>query len=365
MTTKTDGQTGCGANCGVYPVDLAVVGLGFAGAAVALEGLKQGWSVRVFQKETEDYPKASQVASGLINPLVLKRRRMVGGALQAWPIARDFYLRLEAETAVGFFSQVPVREHLATVKDANDWTVLADRPGFENLLDAQSVPNPFGGLDLHRLGAVRASGRLVPSKYFQAVQARLRGGVNNQTVIDLERSGEAWTLVGAGGETLAQAKRVVLCEGPVAPLAEKFWGDLEFALVRGEGLDIVVPELGLDGPLHGRFFLLPYGSEEPDRYKVGATYAWDGLEAPRPTPEGRAELEQWLQSWLKLPYTVVDHWCGVRPARKSREILCSWHPNVTGLGILNGLGSRGALMAPWKARQLLDEVLSGAADDSR
>lgn len=346
-------------------VDVAVVGLGFAGSAVALEALWSGLSVRVFQHPVDPYPKASRVASGLINPLVLKRRRMVGGASIAWPIAQEFYQRLESESGVLFFTRNPVREHLATVKDAADWAVLAERPGFSDLLDSNSSANPFAGLNLNRLGTVRASGRIVPIRFFEAVDVRLKGQVVCQSVVDLWHEQGRWHLLGNDQEVRATANRVVLCEGPRAPLAEKFWGDLDFALVRGEGIDVEIPELNLDGPVHGKFFLLPAGEGKSHRYKVGATYAWDGLEAPVPTAEGRQELETWLHSWLRLPYTVVDHWCGVRPARKTREVLCEWNAEAPGLGILNGLGSRGALMAPWKARQLFSDESADSPIDAR
>jgi glycine/D-amino acid oxidase-like deaminating enzyme len=353
------------AHSSIPHADVAVIGLGFAGAAVALEAVRLGLTVRVFQHPVEPYPKASRVASGLINPLVLKRRRMVGGASVAWPLAREFYQRLEEETGASFFARVPVREHLATVKDAADWSVLAERPGFAELLEPDSAANPFEGLELNRLGTVRASGRIVPGRYFEAVDVRLAGQVSNETVFDLWHKQGRWHLLGNDQEVRATASRVVLCEGPRAPLSERFWGDLGFALVRGEGIDVEIPELNLDGPLHGKFFLLPAGEGHSIRYKVGATYAWDGLEQPVPTAEGRQELEDWLHSWLRLPYAVVDHWCGVRPARKSREILCEWHTDAPGLGILNGLGSRGALMAPWKARQLFSDESAVSSFDAR
>ena len=117
-----------------------------------------------------------------------------------------------------------------------------------------------------------------------------------------------------------------------------------------------IPGLGLNRPIHARHFLLPDRAKGPDHYKVGATYAWDGLEDPQPTQAGREELETWLKSVVLLPYEVMNHWCGVRPARKSREVLMGWHPEHPGLGVLNGLGSRGGLLAPLKAHQLLESM---------
>jgi glycine/D-amino acid oxidase-like deaminating enzyme len=333
--------------------DLAVVGFGFAGAAVALQAHRRGLHVGVVLDPHGNFPVASQVASGLINPLVLKRRRMVSDAKLAWEHAVDLFAWLEQTTRAQVFEPTPVAEHLATVQDDLDWNLLAERPGFAELLNSTTEANQNNCLKLNRLGFVRTSGRLLPLAYLEAARSVLERSIALGAVQRLAYNNGFWEAFEASGRLVLRTRKLVLCEGPRAPLTETYWGDLDWALVRGEGLDVHIPGLGLNRPIHARHFLLPDRAKGPDHYKVGATYAWDGLEDPQPTQAGREELESWLKSVVLLPYEVVNHWCGVRPARKSREVLVGWHPEHPGLGVLNGLGSRGGLLAPLKAHQLL------------
>lgn len=334
--------------------DIGVVGFGFAGASIALQAHRRGLRVCALEDPEPSFPVASQVASGLINPLVLKRRRMVSEARLAWEHARELFTWLEDISGSTVFESTPVAEHLGTIQDDLDWNLLAERPGFSELLHPITEANVNTHLNFSRLGFVRTSGRLLPLAFLEAARKALKEhwGVGRGT--ELRFSNGIWKVCGSDGELLMSARTLVLCEGPRANLTEAYWGNLDWALVRGEGLDVHIPGLGLNGPIHARYFLLPDHSRGLDYYKVGATYAWDNLKRPEPTKEGRAELETWLQSVVNLPYEVVDHWCGVRPARKSREILMGWHPNYPGLGVLNGLGSRGGLNAPLKALQLLE-----------
>lgn len=334
--------------------DIGVVGFGFAGAAVAMQAVRRGLNVCALEDPNPTYPVASKVASGLINPLVLKRRRMVSEARLSWDHARDLFTWLEEISGSTVFESTPVAEHLATIQDDLDWNLLAERPGFSELLHPQTEANANAHLNFSRLGFVRTSGRLMPLAYLDAARKALHGNWRTGRGTKLHFKNGIWEVYGIEGELLLSARMLVLCEGPQAKLTEAYWGNLDWALVRGEGLDVHIPGLGLNIPIHARHFLLPDHRRGRDYYKVGATYAWDHLERPQTTAEGRAELETWLRSVVNLPYAVVDHWCGVRPARKSREILMGWHLDYPGLGVLNGLGSRGGLNAPLKALQLLE-----------
>ena len=58
---------------------------------------------------------------------------------------------------------------------------------------------------------------------------------------------------------------------------------------------------------------------------------------------------------------VLDHWAGVRPAAKDRRpILGRTNEHEA---VFTGLGSRGALLAPWCAAHLLEHVTKGAPID--
>jgi glycine/D-amino acid oxidase-like deaminating enzyme len=54
---------------------------------------------------------------------------------------------------------------------------------------------------------------------------------------------------------------------------------------------------------------------------------------------------------------VIEHWCGVRPASRDRRPILG--VTAPGEAVLNGLGSRGVILAPWCARHLAEHLFDG------
>ena len=108
----------------------------------------------------------------------------------------------------------------------------------------------------------------------------------------------------------------------------------------------------LDFPLNGGKFILPLGE---DSYKIGATYAWEELNE-QPTQEGFKLLQQGWDKMSSRKFESTEHQAGIRPTVKDRRPLLGTHPNHKNVHILNGLGSRGILMAPYLAKCLSDHI---------
>ena len=75
---------------------------------------------------------------------------------------------------------------------------------------------------------------------------------------------------------------------------------------------------------------------------VGSSYAWE-FDNPDPTAEFREKTEQLLNSWLKVPFKIISHLSGVRPATLERRPFVGFHPQHPAIGILNGMGTKGNL----------------------
>ena len=88
------------------------------------------------------------------------------------------------------------------------------------------------------------------------------------------------------------------------------------------------------------------------RYYVGSTNEWV-FDDDKPSEHKREELERKLQKALKLPYQVLDHKAGVRPAVKNRRPLIGPHPDHQQLVLFNGLGTKGYSLSPYFAHQLV------------
>ncbi len=97
---------------------------------------------------------------------------------------------------------------------------------------------------------------------------------------------------------------------------------------------------------------------ENDTYKVGATFNWTD-KTINPTSEAKTELENKLQKIMIAPYKVIDQQAGIRPTVKDRRPIIGKQKEHPQLAILNGLGTRGVMLAPKMAKQLYNHLEKG------
>ena len=95
---------------------------------------------------------------------------------------------------------------------------------------------------------------------------------------------------------------------------------------------------------------------EKDLFWIGASYIWD-FDNPDQTEAFRESTEQVLKQWLKIPFTIVEHRSGLRPATLERRPFVGFHPLHPSIGILNGMGTKGCSLAPFFAKQLTDNLV--------
>ncbi len=313
---------------------VAIVGFGIAGSAAARLA-PAGCSIVVFDAGIRRC--SSRVATGLVNPIVLKRRRAVWRAKEALEAARSLY-------PADFCSSEPIYEVLQTAAEVNDWGALQDHPVLGEFLgELVDAPDYVRGL---KLGMVQGSFRLRIAAYLDWASQQFECSTNPVVQLRQLDSG-AWQI-----NEREEFDAVLLCEGYQARWAEHFWGDLGFARTSGQGLRIQVAAAS-SLMLHRSHFLVPEGE---GIHQLGSSYAW-GIEHgdldPPPAEQGQTqELLKSAQSWFAGEIQVLDAWTGIRPTTKDRRPRWGWHPELKGLGLLNGLGSRGTLHAPLLATEL-------------
>lgn len=316
------------------PQHIAIIGAGIAGLAVAKQA-PAGTQVVLF----DAYPERSStsVATGLVNPVVLKRRRVVWRAAEALAAARSFYPE-------SVRSSEPIFEVLRSAEEVNDWNALSDHPALGPYLGALvDAPPGIKGLCL---GTVNESFRVNLREFCEATRSAFRVRVEAVEMLEPLPNGR-WLL-----NEVHEFDAVVLCEGYQARWAEHFWGDLRFARTSGQGLRVSLGQ-GPQMMLHRSHFLLP----EPDgTYQLGVSYGW-GISSgaalpPSPQASQTDELLDSARAWIQSEVTVHSAWTGIRPTTSDRRPRWGWHPEHAGLGLLNGLGSRGTLHAPLLASEL-------------
>lgn len=322
---------------------IALVGFGIAGACIAATA-PHGVALVVF--DVAGPRCSSRVATGLVNPIVLKRRRVVWRAAEALEVALNTY-------PFELRSSGSIYEVLRTIQELNDWQALSDHPALGEFLGAVNpVPAGIHGVGI---GEVRCSFRLNVVGFLEHMRAQVE--VRNESVERLEPQGDGlWTINGS-----ERFDRVLLAEGYQARWTEHFWGPLGFARTWGQGLRVgLFVDPGV--MLHRSHFLLP---ETGGSYQLGASFGWGIEHGDQDPPEANAsqaeELLNSARAWVEGGIEVQGQWTGIRPNTQDRRPRWGWHPEHPTLGMLNGLGSRGTLHAPLLAQELWDQRLGAAS----
>jgi glycine/D-amino acid oxidase-like deaminating enzyme len=99
--------------------------------------------------------------------------------------------------------------------------------------------------------------------------------------------------------------------------------------------------------------VLPYGE---GRFRVGATYEFNNATL-HVTEAGKELLLQNLASLGSYEPVVVEQAAGIRPTVLDRRPLMGQHPIHQGVYVFNGLGTKGYMMAPTLARELVAHML--------
>ncbi len=128
---------------------------------------------------------------------------------------------------------------------------------------------------------------------------------------------------------------------------------------KGEILEVSAPLLDPGRLVHDGHWILPLGQ---GRAKIGATFVPDVLD-PTITSEGRARLAETARRQWGDDYRVEKQECGIRLGTQDKRPVAGSHPENPFVGVLNGLGAKGALYGPELARQWVDHCVTARAFD--
>ncbi len=331
-------------------VDYIVVGLGLAGLAFIeyLEEYKKSYIVY-----EDDSQNSSSVAGGTYNPVILKRFTPVWNGHEQLEYAMPFYERLSTKLNASFDTKFITKKVFNSVGDENNWFTALDKPMLSEYMNSviskEKIPGVIGDFGFGELtGTGRIDTKLLIKKYRSYLLENDKLRKERFSYEDLEVSQD--NLIYKNIES----EKVVFSEGYGLKL-NPFFNSLPLNGTKGEIITIHAPELNIDFLLKSAVFVLPLGD---DYYKVGATFNWTD-KTLNPTEEGKKELVDKLQKTISVPFTIVEQTAGIRPTVKDRRPLVGTHPVYPKLCILNGLGTRGVMIAPTIAKNLFNHLEKG------
>lgn len=330
-------------------IDYLIIGSGLAGIAFAETALDHGKSIFVFDNQSQN---SSRVAGGLYNPVILKRFSGLQHAQLQLDLLQQFYNALERKLSVKVNHHTPIYRKFFSVEEQNNWFAASDKPTLSPFLSTRLISKSFDGIDSpFGYGEVLQSGYVDTAVLLESYRQYL---TQNQWMSS-ERFDYSTLKIETDciryGEIAA--KHIIFAEG-FGIHANPFFNHLPLAGTKGEMLLIKARDLQLDVVIKGNVFVLPLGN---GLFKIGATYNWDD-KTNLPSEDGKKELIEKTNEILKGNYEIIDQLAGIRPTVKDRKPLLGTHRQYQNVHVLNGLGTRGVMLAPYSAHKLFDSIES-------
>ncbi len=331
-------------------LDYIIVGSGLAGIAFAETLLQHNKSFIVFDNHSQN---STRIAGGLYNPVILKRFSEVWNAKAQLELAVVFYKAIEDKLGVHFDFKLPIYRKFFSIEEQNNWFVASDKVNLAPFLSSTLITKTFSGIESpFGYGEVLHTGYVDTVVLLERYHQYLKGlgllfetGFNYSDLAVMDDSVSYHDV---------SAKQIVFAEG-FGLHANPFFNYLPLDGTKGELLIIKAPNLDLDVIINTSVFIVPLGD---GLFKVGATYNWQDKTCVV-TDEGKKELIDKLREIITCDFEIVAHFAGVRPTVKDRRPLIGTHPGYKNLHILNGLGTRGVMLAPSMARDLFDFIENG------
>ena len=336
-------------------LDYIIVGLGLAGLAFAEVLVKAGNTFLVFEDNSQS---SSLVAGGVYNPVILKRFTPVWNAKEQLEVALPFYESLEKKFKTQLDYKFSTRKVFKSIEEQNNWYLASDKPLLSDYMNPEiisekidTIQGDFG------FGEVYQTGRIDTLSLINNYRTYL----TNQNLIRFEKFEHSKINFSDNDIHYKEivTNRIVFCEG-FGIKQNPFFNYLPLNEAKGETLTIQASALNVDFLIKSTIFVLPMGN---DLYKVGATFNWTDKTSDA-TQEGRDELVEKLDKVIHTPYEIIDHSAGIRPTVSRRRPLVGIHPKHPKLAVLNGLGTRGVMIAPLVSKQLYNFLEYQKALDS-
>lgn len=324
-------------------VDYIIVGSGIAGIAF-IEQLKANNKSFVVYDDASQ--QSSTVAGGMYNPVVLKRFSKVWKSVIQLQLAAEHYEKVTAQINTQIDYRLPVWRVFNSLEEQNNWFAALDKPNVGLFLNKEIIKTTINGID-------------APFGFGEVLQT---GWVDTQKLIThykqwllekdhlIQQSFDYDNISFKNDQVIYNqyiARNIVFSEG-FGLKKNPYFKHLPLNGTKGELITIHAPELELNQILKSGVFIIPQGNGQ---FRVGATYNWED-KTNTTSEDALLWLTQKLDKVLKVDYKVINQQAGIRPTVKDRRPLVGSHAKYKNLAVLNGLGTRGVMIAPYVAQCL-------------
>lgn len=330
-------------------IEFLIVGQGLSGTWLSYYLQKAGKSFLVIDNNGPAAP--SRLAAGIINPVTGRRHVEVWMAKEIMPFAWGAYTELGGQLGIETISRKDIIDFFPSPQMMLSFQQRVQENGeFVSLSESQGQLHQFFNYEFG-YGEIRP----VYTANLETMLPAWRKFLQQNNLLVEEEFDISQLLVSAENVIYKSitAQKIIFCDGN-SSVVNPYFKNLPFAPNKGEALIVEIPGLPSANIYKKGLLLVPM--DTAGQWWIGSSYAWE-FDNEEPTTDFRKKTEQLLKNWLKMPFTILKHLSGVRPATLERRPFVGLHPQYPAVGILNGMGSKGCSLSPFFAKQLADHLL--------
>lgn len=344
-------------------VEYLIVGLGVAGSCFVKKLIENEHSFLVIN---QDFHRASTVAAGLYNPVVLKRFSLVWDAPNQLSKMKETFGFFENLLAKKYIEELPVYRIFNDEQEQKTWDKKAKShpdlinflsTDYQNLDQYRTIKQDFGSGEVLHTGRINLRELIPDLEEYLIKNNQLIKSIFDYNELQIENDFVIYQNI--------KAKQIIFCEG-YHILENPFFKEMPIIGVKGEVLTVETSANLPKAVVKGKEFVFPLNE---NNYFVGATYDRDQLDYEE-TAQAKDELLSGISKFLSADFVVKDQKASIRPTVKDRRPIIGAHKTYRTVFCLNGMGTRGTMLAPDMAEQLYcliekNEAVNKEADVNR
>ncbi|MBK9107879.1 MAG: FAD-binding oxidoreductase [Saprospiraceae bacterium] len=335
--------------------DYLIVGGGIAGLVLA-ESFEQ--SAQDFLLVDAPLPgKATAVSAGMINPVTGMRFVLSWNYTQLEADFLEFYKRLENKYKIQLLFEHPIYQRLYLEMDCNAWMARLADPYYEPYLSkvVRKLPANIESLKMNNYGKIEKAYRLHTDTLLTVVRKSLNDSGKFRNVVfeehDLKISEKQlqW-------RDVAIHKAIIFAEG-FRIRDNSYFNKIPLMPLKGDCIIFYAKDLNWNFVLKDAYSIIPLGDHQ---YWCGSNFEMNELSVEINQKEIQQQYE-FLKNVIPVEFQMLSMQTGIRPAVKDRRPVLGKHPGDPRLIVFNGLGTKGASLAPYCAK-VLSQMLFAAAE---
>ncbi len=328
-------------------VKYLIIGQGIVGTWLSYFLQEKGISYKVVNDE--NISSASSVASGVMNPVTGRRIVQTWMIESVLPFAVDSYQAFQKNESVEIIKEAPIvlihpseqmyesfeyrltHDNVYLSKNNSEqWNTMFNTPYNSGQINSCYWIDLVAFL---KLGRLKMKAHYINAHFDYKDMTLLEKGIQWKNII---------------------ADHIIFCDG-INSMQNPYFKTLPFAPNKGEALILKIEGLPAKNIYKNNVAIVPW---EKDLFWVGSTFEWSYSDS-LPSIAFKEKMISSLEQFLKLPYTIVDHLVGIRPANTERRPFVGLHPKYPQVGICNGMGTKGCSLAPYFTDQLIAHIEQG------